>query len=85
MLVPEESDLNREEEKCYYYAYSVRMSLLPEGCMLDGVHFPSCQLQSRHWMIRCKDIVVPDVHGEAVIGKVGFAFFYMSCMTWHII
>ncbi|XP_010906050.2 F-box protein SKIP16 [Elaeis guineensis] len=74
VLVPEESDLNREEEKCYYYAYSIRMSLLPEGCMLDGVHFPSCQLQSRHWMIRCKDIVVPDVHGEAVIGKFPLLF-----------
>lgn len=73
VFVPELADLTREEDK-YRYSYSIRLSLLPEGCMLDGTYFSSCQLHSRHWIIRCKDLVVSDVHGEAVIGKVGFAF-----------
>jgi uncharacterized protein affecting Mg2+/Co2+ transport len=51
------------------YSYSIRMSV-PEACMLGGVYYPSCQLQSRHWIIRCGDTVVSDVRGEGVIGKV---------------
>lgn len=46
------------------------MSLQPEGCLLDGVYYQSCQLYSRHWIIKSKDDVVADVNGEGVIGKV---------------
>ncbi|VAI02672.1 unnamed protein product [Triticum turgidum subsp. durum] len=53
----------------YLYSYSIRLSV-PEACMLGGVYFSSCQLHSRHWIIRCKDTVVSDVNGEGVIGKV---------------
>ncbi|EHA8589922.1 F-box protein SKIP16 [Cocos nucifera] len=87
VFVPEESDLNGEEEKYYYYSYSIRMSLLPEGCMLGGMYFSSCQLQSRHWIIHSKDVVVSDVHGEAVIGKFPLLFpdkeefVYQSCAS----
>lgn len=45
------------------------MSLSPEGCIMNGMTFSSCQLYRRHWIIRCNDNVVDDVNGEAVIGK----------------
>ncbi|KQJ88703.1 F-box protein SKIP16 isoform X2 [Brachypodium distachyon] len=52
----------------HIYSYSIRLSV-PEAIMLGGVYYSSCQLQSRHWIIRCRDRVVSDVHGEGVIGK----------------
>ncbi|XP_073013427.1 F-box protein SKIP16 [Typha latifolia] len=72
VLVPEASDLTGPEK--YFYSYSIRMSLLPEGCILDGMYFSSCQLYSRHWIIRSRDTVVSDVQGEAVIGKFPLLF-----------
>ncbi|ONK77279.1 uncharacterized protein A4U43_C02F4910 [Asparagus officinalis] len=84
VFVPEMSDLNGGEEK-YYYSYSVRLSLLPDGCILDGTYYSSCQLYSRHWIIRSKDVVVSDVSGEAVIGEYPLLlpneeeFVYESC------
>lgn len=71
--MPEASDANGGAES-YYFSYSIRMSLLPEGCMLDGVYYSSSQLHSRHWIICSKDTIVSDVHGEAVIGQVAFLF-----------
>ncbi|VAI02671.1 unnamed protein product [Triticum turgidum subsp. durum] len=68
----------------YLYSYSIRLSV-PEACMLGGVYFSSCQLHSRHWIIRCKDTVVSDVNGEGVIGKFPLLlpgqdeFVYESC------
>lgn len=53
----------------YMYTYSIRLSV-PEACMLGGVYYSSCQLHSRHWIIRWKDRVVSDVRGEGVIGEV---------------
>lgn len=73
VFVPEASEANGGAES-YYFSYSIRMSLLPEGCMLDGVYYSSCQLHSRHWIIRSKDTIVDNVHGEAVIGQVSFLF-----------
>lgn len=84
VFVPELSDSSGGGAK-YYYTYSIRLSLLPEGCMLDGMYYSSCQLYSRHWVIRAKDVVVSDVRGEAVIGKFpllspnGEEFVYESC------
>ncbi|KAG6512819.1 F-box protein SKIP16-like isoform X1 [Zingiber officinale] len=84
VFVPEASDANGGEES-YYFSYSIRMSLLPEGCMLDGVYYSSCQLHSRHWIIRSKDTIVSNVHGEAVIGQYPLLlpgeeeFVYQSC------
>ncbi|KAM0908346.1 hypothetical protein ACQ4PT_015533 [Festuca glaucescens] len=66
------------------YSYSIRLSVT-EACMLGGVYYPSCQLHSRHWIIRCGDRVVSDVHGEGVIGKYPLLlpgqeeFVYESC------
>lgn len=83
VFVPEMCDM--EGENKYYYTYSIRMSLLPEGCVLGGVHYSSCQLYSRHWIIRSKDNVVSEVNGEAVIGQYPFLtpgkeeFVYESC------
>ena len=69
MFVPEFSDLQDDKEK-YLFAYSIRMSLLPEGCIINGMSLSSCQLHWRHWIIRANDAVKSDVNGEAVIGKV---------------
>lgn len=79
VFVPEASDPNGGDARCYYYSYSIRMSLLPEGCMLDGSYYSSCQLYSRHWIIRSKDVIVSNVQGEAVIGKVYFLLLWYYC------
>ncbi|KAK9672220.1 hypothetical protein RND81_12G085300 [Saponaria officinalis] len=82
VLVPEQSDLQKPG---YFFAYSIRMSLLPEGCTVHGMTFNSCQLNRRHWIIREDEIVKGDVEGEAVIGKYPLLrpgekeFVYESC------
>ncbi|CAL8992718.1 unnamed protein product [Prunus brigantina] len=68
VFVPELANLQHTSEK-YLFAYSIRMSLLPEGCFINGMTFSSCQLHCRHWIIRAKDVVVGDVNGEAVVGQ----------------
>ncbi|MQM09397.1 hypothetical protein Taro_042265 [Colocasia esculenta] len=89
-FVPEMCDLNAEEDSRHWFAYSIRMSLLPEGCILDGIHYDSCQLYSRHWIIRSNDAVVSDLRGEAVIGKFPLLvpdkeeFVYESCTTFPV-
>lgn len=69
VFVPEISNLQDEARK-YLFAYSVRMSLFPEGCIINGMTFSSCQLSRRHWIIRSDEAIVSDVNAEAVIGKV---------------
>lgn len=71
MFVPECADLENTSET-YTFSYSIRMSLLPEGCVINGMPFSSCQLNWRHWIIRSNDVVVADTGGEAVIGQVRF-------------
>ncbi|KAF8014106.1 hypothetical protein BT93_H0063 [Corymbia citriodora subsp. variegata] len=84
VFVPEYSDLHSESDR-YLFSYSIRMSLIPEGCMVNGMPCDSCQLYLRHWIIRANDAVVSDVNGEAVIGKFphlhsgGKEFVYESC------
>ncbi|KAL7607970.1 hypothetical protein Lser_V15G14078 [Lactuca serriola] len=84
VFVPEFSDLVQEEEK-YMFAYSIRMSLKPEGCFIHGMSFNSCQLYWRHWIIKANDHVVADINGEAVIGQFPLLrpgkkeFVYESC------
>ncbi|KAF5733913.1 hypothetical protein HS088_TW16G00354 [Tripterygium wilfordii] len=84
VFVPELADLQHRSEK-YWFTYSIRMSLLPEGCIINGMYFSSCQLLRRHWIIRANDTVVSDVNGEAVIGKFPLLrpgqkeFVYESC------
>ncbi|MFS7924852.1 putative ApaG domain, F-box-like domain superfamily, ApaG domain superfamily protein [Helianthus anomalus] len=88
VFVPEFSDLMQEAEK-YMFAYSIRMSLKPEGCFVHGMSFESCQLYWRHWIIKSNDNVVDDVNGEAVIGQFPLLrpgkkeFVYESCTTCH--
>ena len=67
VLVPEQSDL---QNSSFLFAYSIRMSLLPEGCTVHGVTFQSCQLYWRRWIIRENETIKHDVDAEAVIGKV---------------
>nr|CAB3489699.1 unnamed protein product [Digitaria exilis] len=55
-------------QRSFMHTYSIRMSV-PEAIMLGGVYYSSCQLHSRHWTIRSRDIVVSDVGGEGVIGQ----------------
>lgn len=71
VLVPEQSDLGSPG---FLFAYSVRMSLLPEGCIVHGMKFESCQLYWRHWIIRENEVVKNEVDAEAVIGKVHFIY-----------
>ncbi|KAI4369228.1 hypothetical protein MLD38_017696 [Melastoma candidum] len=84
VFVPEFSDPNDDTEQCQF-AYSIRMSLLPEGCTVSRPPFNSCQLNWRYWTIRSGDAVVSDFNGEAVIGQFpllhagGEEFVYESC------
>ncbi|KAI7757806.1 hypothetical protein M8C21_029182 [Ambrosia artemisiifolia] len=86
VFIPELSDLMEEAQK-YMFAYSIRMSLKPEGCFVHGMPFDSCQLYWRHWIIKSNDNVVDDVNGEAVIGQFPLLrpgkkeFVYQSCAT----
>ncbi|KAL6532042.1 F-box protein skip16 [Orobanche gracilis] len=80
------SNLQDESEK-FVFAYSVRMSLSSDGCIVNGLRFSSCQLYWRHWIIRANRAVVSDVNGEAVIGKFPLLrpgeeeFVYESCAS----
>ncbi|KAL3506765.1 hypothetical protein ACH5RR_032147 [Cinchona calisaya] len=84
VFVPEGSNRHDENDK-YLFAYSVRMSLLPDGCIINGTNFGSCQLYWRHWVIRVNDAIVGNVNAEAVIGKFPLLrpgeeeFVYESC------
>lgn len=84
LVIPELIDLQDDLEK-YIFAYSIRLSLEPQGCIINGMSFSSCQLHWRHWIIRANDIVVSDVNGEAVIGQFPLLrpgaqeFVYQSC------
>ncbi|WCJ41300.1 SKP1/ASK-interacting protein 16 [Euphorbia peplus] len=84
VFVPEAADLQDSNEK-YWFTYSIRMSLLPDGCFVNGMWFNSCQLQKRHWIICVNDTVVSDVGGDGVIGKYPLLrpgekeFIYESC------
>ncbi|KAG6730704.1 hypothetical protein I3842_01G093200 [Carya illinoinensis] len=71
VFIPESTDLQIDNQR-YAFSYSIRMSLLPEGCVIHGVPFSSCQLHRRHWIIHANDHKVSDVNAEAVIGKVEF-------------
>ncbi|KAJ6419078.1 hypothetical protein OIU84_029226 [Salix udensis] len=84
VFVPEASNL-QDISRAYVFAYSIRMSLQPEGCIINGMHFGSCQLHMRHWVISANDTVVSNVNAEAVIGKFPLLcpgekeFVYESC------
>ncbi|ESQ36310.1 hypothetical protein EUTSA_v10007687mg [Eutrema salsugineum] len=87
VFIPEISNL-RDQPPAYWYAYSIRMSLLPEGCILSGTHHSSCQLYWRHWIIRADGAVIDTVNGEAVIGEYPLLqageeeFVYESCSNF---
>lgn len=71
-----------DEEEKYLFAYSIRLSLKPEGCVVDGVSYDSCQLYWRKWLIKSNDTVVGHVSSEAVIGLVNsFNFFYTNLVV----
>lgn len=84
VLVPEQSSNGIPG---FLFAYSVHMSLLPEGCIVHGMTYNSCQLYWRHWIIRENEVVKHNVDGEAVIGKYPLLvpgekeFVYESCTT----
>ncbi|XP_024996046.1 F-box protein SKIP16 isoform X1 [Cynara cardunculus var. scolymus] len=86
VFVPEFSDLLQAAKK-YMFAYSIRMCLKPEGCVINGMSFDSCQLYWRHWIIKANENVVEDINGEAVIGQFPLLrpgqkeFVYESCTT----
>ncbi|KAK1386356.1 F-box protein SKIP16 [Heracleum sosnowskyi] len=51
------------------FTYSIRMSLKPEGCIINGMRFDSCQLYREHRIIRENDNVVSETIEETVVGK----------------
>ncbi|GLT91657.1 hypothetical protein SLE2022_095330 [Rubroshorea leprosula] len=53
----------------YLFAYSIRMSLQPEGCIINGMTFDSCQLCCRHLLIRSNGDIISNVDAKAMIGK----------------
>ncbi|KAM7278581.1 hypothetical protein ACFE04_005715 [Oxalis oulophora] len=66
VLVPEKCKLEQDPEK-YVFCYSIRMSLLPEGCIRNGIHFDSCQLQWMHWTVHAdNDVIVSDVNANSL-------------------
>ncbi|XVE81024.1 hypothetical protein DITRI_Ditri15bG0029600 [Diplodiscus trichospermus] len=89
VFLPGFANLQDEAEK-YFFAQSFRMSLLPEGCIINGMTFSSCQLNRRHWIIHNNEAIVSDVDGEAVIGKYPLLdpgkdeFVYESCTAAHV-
>ncbi|XP_052207560.1 F-box protein SKIP16 [Diospyros lotus] len=84
VFVPEHSSFQRVAGE-YLFAYSIRMSLLPGGCIINGLSFTSCQLYRRQWTIRANDTIISEANGEAVIGKFPLLrpgegeFVYESC------
>ncbi|KAI4324348.1 hypothetical protein L6164_023895 [Bauhinia variegata] len=84
VFIPELADPQDDRQK-YLFAYSIRMSLQPQGCIINGMPYSSCQLHWRHWVIRVNDVVISDANGEAVIGKFPLLrpdeeeFVYQSC------
>ncbi|KAK7341568.1 hypothetical protein VNO80_24502 [Phaseolus coccineus] len=84
LIIPEFIDPRDDSEK-YLFAYSIRLSLEPQGCLINGMSFNSCQLHWRHWIIRANDDVVSNFNGEAVIGQYPLLhpgaqeFVYQSC------
>ncbi|KAL2469442.1 F-box protein SKIP16 [Abeliophyllum distichum] len=86
VFVPEFSNLQDESEK-FFFAYSIRLSLSPGGCVINAMTFSSCQLYWRHWCICANDAIISNVNGEAVIGKFPLLhpgedeFVYESCTS----
>ncbi|CAL5211591.1 unnamed protein product [Lathyrus oleraceus] len=86
LVIPELVDLQDDREK-YLFSYSIRLSLQPQGCVINGMTYRSCQLYWRHWIIHANDVVVSDIDGEAVIGMYPLLrpgdkeFVYQSCAS----
>lgn len=86
VFVPEYSTLeNDTEEENYMFTYAVRMRKLAAE---DDSHisaYNSCQLSSRHWIIRENGAFKTEVRGPGVIGQYpllkagGKTFVYASC------
>lgn len=68
LFIPELSETNLESNH-YRFAYSIRMSLKPEGCIVNGMRFDSCQLYQAHWTVRENDNIVSEIIEENVVGK----------------
>ncbi|XP_038898580.1 F-box protein SKIP16 isoform X1 [Benincasa hispida] len=87
VFIPELTDL-LDSGGNYQFAYSIRMSLQDEGCIINGITFNSCQLHLRHWIVLANDYLVSRVDGEAVIGEYpllhpGEEFVYESCSSLY--
>ncbi|WJX51636.1 F-box protein skip16 [Trifolium repens] len=86
LVIPELTDIQDDREK-YLFAYSIHLSLQPQGCVINGISHKSCQLYWRHWLIHANDVLVSDVDGEAVIGMYLLLrpgdkeFVYQSCVA----
>ncbi|WCJ41304.1 SKP1/ASK-interacting protein 16 [Euphorbia peplus] len=61
------------------------MSLLPDGCFVNGMWFNSCQLQKIHWITRVNDTVICHLRRDGLGGEYPLLrsgekeFIYASC------
>ncbi|KAH7372742.1 hypothetical protein KP509_17G018800 [Ceratopteris richardii] len=71
VFVPEYSALEDENGyDNYMFTYSIRMRLLPsDDDSRTNYAFSSCQLSSRHWIIKENGAFKSEVHGPGVIGE----------------
>ncbi|KAL8116988.1 F-box protein SKIP16-like [Apium graveolens] len=67
LFIPEMS-MTVLESNHYSFFFSLRMSLKPGGCIVNGMQFDSCQLCMCHWTIQGNDMVT-EINEETVQGE----------------
>lgn len=91
VFVPEYSTLEDDiDYDNYMFAYSVRMQLLASEDHTPSNVYNSCQLSSRHWIIREDGRFKNEVRGPGVIGRYpllkrgGRTYTYASCSPLNV-
>lgn len=69
LFIPELS-MTALDFNCYWFAFSIRMSLNLGGCIVNGMRFDSCQLCMARWTIQENNGIVTKITEETVEGKV---------------
>lgn len=66
MFVPEQSSVQNSN---FGFAFTIRISVLPDGCNVYGIKFNSCRLHWMHWIIRENENAIEDYSQEAYFAK----------------
>lgn len=80
LFIPELTVL---ESNHYSFAFSLRMSLKPGGCIVNGMQFDSCQLCMCHWTIQENNDTVTRINEETMQGKVCYNKNLYSSYLYH--